>query len=85
MTSYAVSRGHPAPLVGNRFLAGGLRVYFCLDPCLVYIDFAHIHKIMIMFCICVGIPLTLCGRLVLVCNHPNKWKTKKTLVECVQL
>ncbi len=25
MTSYAVSRGHPAPLVGKRCLAGGLR------------------------------------------------------------
>ena len=41
MTSFAVSRGHPAPLVGKRFLAGGLRVYFCLDSCLVYINFAH--------------------------------------------
>ena len=41
MTSYHVSRGHPAPLVGKRFLAGGLRVYFCLDSCLVYINFAH--------------------------------------------
>ena len=41
VTSYAVSRGHPAPLVGKRFLAGGLRVYFCLDSCLVYINFAH--------------------------------------------
>ena len=41
MTSYAVSRGHPAPLVGKRFLAGELRVYFCLDSCLVYINFAH--------------------------------------------
>ena len=41
MTSYVVSRGHPAPLVGKRFLAGALRVYFCLDSCLVYINFAH--------------------------------------------
>ena len=41
VTSYAVSRGHPAPLVGKRFLAGRLRVYFCLDSCLVYINFAH--------------------------------------------
>ena len=41
VTSYAVSRGHPAPLVGKRFLAGGLRVYFGLDSCLVYINFAH--------------------------------------------
>ena len=37
MTSYAVSRGHPAPLVGKRCLAGGFRVYFCL----FYINFAH--------------------------------------------
>ena len=43
VTSYAVSRGHPAPLVGKRFLAGGFRVYFCLDSCLVYINFAHIQ------------------------------------------
>ena len=41
LTSYAVSREHPAPLVGKRILAGGLRMYFCLDSCLVYIDFAH--------------------------------------------
>ena len=41
MTSYTVSRGHPAPLVGKRFLAGELRVYFCLDSCFVYINFAH--------------------------------------------
>ena len=41
MTSFAVSHGHPAPLVGKRFLAGGLRVYFCLDSCLVYLNFAH--------------------------------------------
>ena len=41
MTSFAVSRGHPAPLVGKICLAGGLRVYFCLDSCLVYINFAH--------------------------------------------
>ena len=71
VTSYAVSRGHPAPLVGKRFLAGGLRLYFCLDSCLVYINFALTHKIMIMFCICVGVPLALCGRLVLVCYHPK--------------
>ena len=41
MTSYAMSRGHPAPLVGKRFFAGGLRLYFYLDSCLVYINFAH--------------------------------------------
>ena len=84
MTSYAVSRGHPAPLVGKRCLAGGLRVYFCLDSCLVYINFAHTqgHDYVLYLC---GVPLALCGRLVLVCYHPKKWKTKKTLVECVQL
>ena len=75
MTSYAVSRGHRAPLVGKRFLAGGLRVYFCLDSCLVYIKLLT-HKIMIMFCICVGVPLALCGRLVLV-YHPKKGKRRK--------
>ena len=63
-----------APLVGKRVLAGGLRVYFCLDSCLVLLT----HKIMIMFCICVGVPLALCGRLVLVCYHPKKCKTKKS-------
>ena len=45
MTSFAVSRGRMESLVGKRFAAGGLRVYF-----------AGIHsllafKIMIMFCI----------------------------------
>ena len=43
MTSYAVSRGHPAPLVGKRFLADRLRVHLCLDSCLVYINCAHTH------------------------------------------
>ena len=38
---YAVSRGHPAPLVGKRLLADGLRVYFGLDSYLVYIHFSH--------------------------------------------
>ena len=41
VTSYAVSRGHPAPLVGKRLLADGLRVYFGRDSYLVYIHFAH--------------------------------------------
>ena len=52
VTSYAVSRGHPAPLVGKRFLAGGLRVYFCLDSCLGYINFAHTqdHNYVLYLC-----------------------------------
>ena len=41
MTSYAVSRGHPAPLVGKRLLADGLRMYFGRDSYLVCIHFAH--------------------------------------------
>ena len=41
VTSYAVSRGHPAPLVGKILLADGLRVYFGLDSYLLYIHFAH--------------------------------------------
>ena len=41
MTSHAMSRGHPAPLVGKRLLADGLSVYFGLDSYLVYIHFAH--------------------------------------------
>ena len=83
MTSYAVSRGRLAPLVGKIVLAGGLRVYFCLDSCLVYIHFAHTqdHDYVLNWC---GVPLALCGRLVLV-YHPKQGKTKKTLIECVQL
>ena len=69
MTSYAVSRGYPAPLVGKRFLAGGLRVYFFtwIHALFTLILLTHKMKIMIMFCtgICVGVPLALCGRLVL--------------------
>ena len=75
MTSFAVSRGHPAPLVGKRLLATCIHALFT--------SILLTHKIMIMFCICVGVPLALCGRLVLVCYHPKKWKTKKTPVECV--
>ena len=83
-TSYAVLRGRPAPLVAEKFLAGGLRVYFCLDSCLVYIHFAHTqdHDYVLYLC---GVPLTLCGWLVLVSYHPKKWKKKNNLVECVQL
>ena len=40
MTSYAVSRGHPAPLVGKSFGWRAPRVFY-LDSCLVYINFAH--------------------------------------------
>ena len=53
MTSHAVSRGHLAPLVGKRFVAGGLRVYFgWIHALFTFILFTH--KIMILFCIGVG-------------------------------
>ena len=50
---------------------------FCLDSCLVYINFAHTqyHDYALYLC---GVPLALCGRLVLVCYHPKKGKTKRT-------
>ena len=86
VTSYAVSRGHPAPLVGKRFLAGGLRLYFCLDSCLVYINFAHTQDHDYVLYLCggtSGIVWTACFKLLV--YHPKKWKTKKTLAECVQL
>ena len=84
VTSYAVSRGHPAPLVGKRFLAGGLRVYFCLDSCLGYINFAHTQDHNYVLYLCggtSGIVWTACVSLL----SYKKWKTKKTLVECIQL
>ena len=40
VTSYAVSRGHPAPLVGKRFWLAG-SVCICLDSCIVYINCAN--------------------------------------------
>ena len=53
VTSYAVSRGHPAPLVGKRFLAGGLHVtcIFAWIHALFALLILLTHKIMIMFCI----------------------------------
>ena len=56
MTSNAVSCGHPAPVVDKRFLAGGLRVYFCLDSCLVYINFAHTQDHDYVLYLCGGTP-----------------------------
>ena len=82
--SYAVSHGHPAPLVCKRFLAGGLRVYCCLDSCIVYINFAHTQDhdyVLYLFGGTFGIVWT--ARFSLLSS--KKWKTKKTLLECVQL
>ena len=53
MTSFTVSRGGLAYLVGKRFVAGGLRVYFAG----IHSLFALIlltYKIMTMFCIGAG-------------------------------
>ena len=84
MTSYAVSRGHPAPLVGKRVLAGGLRVYFCLDSFLVYINSAHTQDHDYGLYLCGGTAgIVWTARFSLLSS--KKWKTKKTLVECVQL
>ena len=50
MTSFAVSRGRLESLVGKRFAAGGLRVYFAgIHSLFAFILFTN--EIMIMFCI----------------------------------
>ena len=84
VTSYAVSRGHPAPLVGKRVLADGLRVYFCLDSYLVYIHFAHTQDHDYVLYLCGGTSgIVWTVRFSLLSS--KKMETKKTLVECVQL
>ena len=50
--------GHPAPLVGKRFLAGGPACILAWIHALFTLILLT-HKIMIMFCICVGVPLAL--------------------------
>ena len=50
VTSFAVSRGRLESLIGKRFAAGGLRVYFAgIDSLVAFILLTN--KIMIMFCI----------------------------------
>ena len=84
MTSYAVSRGHPAPLVGKRLVADGLRVYFGRDSYLVCIHFAHTQDHDYVLYLCGGTSgIVWTVRFSLLSS--KKWKTKKTLVECVQL
>ena len=83
MTSYAASRGHQAQLVGKRCLAGGLRLYFYLDSCLVYINFAHTQYHDYVLYLCGGTSgIVWTARFSLLSS--KKWKTKKPLVECVQ-
>ena len=53
MMSHAVSRGRLASLVGKRFVAGGLRVYFAGIHSLFAFNLLT-NKIMIMFCIGAG-------------------------------
>ena len=83
MTSHTMSRGHLAALVGNRFVAGGLRLCFSG----IHALFAFIlltHKIMIMFCIGVGYRgHSVDGSFYFVSS--KKIKTKRTLVDCGQL
>ena len=75
MTSFAVSRGHPAPLVGKRFwLVGSACIFAWIHALFTLILLTY--KIMIMFCICVGVPLALCRRLVLVCYHPKQMENE---------
>ena len=81
--SHAVSRGSLASVVGNRFAAGRLRVYFAR----IHSLFAFIlltHKIMILFCIDAGyIGHCVDGSFYFIIQ--KKGKTKKTSIECVQL
>ena len=53
VTSHAMSCGRLAPLVGKRFVAGGLRVYFAWIHALFALILLK-HKIMILFRIGVG-------------------------------
>ena len=85
MTSYAMSRGHPAPLVGKRLLADGLRGYFCLDSYLVHIHFAHTQDHDYVLYLCGGTSGIVWTVRFSLLSSKKKWKTKKTLVECVQL
>ena len=83
MTSNAVSRGRLAPLVGKSFGYQAWRA-FCRDSILVCLHFTHTHDHDFVLYWC-GVHWTLCGRPVLCCYHPKQGKTKKNLVECVQL
>ena len=85
VTSYAVSRGHPAPLVGKRLLADGLRVYFGRDSYLVYIHFAHTQDHDYVLYLCGGTSGIVWMVRFSLLSSKKKRKTKKTLVECVQL
>ena len=82
MTSFDVSRGRLESLVGKRFVVVWLRVYFAGIQSL-FAFFSLTHKIMILFCIGVGyIAHCVDGSFY---YYQKKGKTKKNMVECVQL
>ena len=84
MTSFDVSRGRLESLVGKRFVVVWLRVYFAgIQSLFAFISL--IHKIMILFCIGAGyIAHCVDGSFYFV-TIKKKGKTKKNMVECVQL
>ena len=88
VTSFVVSRGRLASLVGKRFVVVGLRVDFAGIQSLFAFNLLT-HEIMILFYIAIllvrgrGLHWALCGRLVLFCYLPKKRKTRTNLVECV--
>ena len=84
VTSFDVSRGRLESLVGKRFVVVWLRVYFAgIQSLFAFISL--IHKIMILFCIGAGyIAHCVDGSFYFV-TIKKKGKTKKNMVECVQL
>ena len=81
--SFGVSRGRQESLVGKRFVVVWLRVYFAgIQSLFAFISLTH--KIMILFCIGAGyIARCVDGSFYFVTI--KKKKTKKNMVECVQL
>ena len=85
MTSHAVSRGRLTVTTGwQKICSWRASRVFWLDSCIVFIHFAYTqdHDFVLYWC---WVPLALRGHLVFVCYHPNKGKTRRTLVEYGQL
>ena len=79
MTSHAVSRGRLASLVGKRFAAGGLRVYFArIHSLFAFIlltyNMIQDHDYVLYLC---GVHWASCGRLVLFFIIQKKGKRRK--------
>ncbi len=83
VTSNAVSCGRLAPLVGKRVLAVGLRLHFAgIQSLFAFILITQDHDYVLYLCGATsGIMWTVRFSLL----SSKKWKTKKTLFECVQL